>query len=61
MPADTSGGLLDFGVAIASDQLWFTQTGDDLSLSVIGTSDSVTTDDFFGVGNREVTQLNASG
>ena len=57
--ADTSGGLLDFGSAIASDQLWFTQGGDDLTVSVIGTSDSVTIDDFFVAGNREVTQLTA--
>ena len=59
--ADASGGLLDFGNAIAYDQLWFTQSGDDLSVSVIGTSDTVTIDDFFGAGEREVTQLTASG
>ncbi len=46
---------------MASDQLWFTQSGDDLLVSVIGTSDVVTIDDFFGVGKREVTQLSASG
>lgn len=48
-----SDDVVQFGASIDHDQLWFRRTGNDLSVSVIGTSDSVTVDDWFvGTGNR---------
>ena len=42
-----------FGAAIESDQLWFAQSGNDLTVSVIGTTDSVTISDWYdGTSNR---------
>ena len=42
-----------FDVAIDHDQLWFARAGDDLTVSVIGTTDSVTVDDWYvGSANR---------
>lgn len=36
-----------FGATIDHDQLWFERSGDDLTVSVIGTTDSVTVDDWY--------------
>ena len=36
-----------FGATIDHEQLWFARLGDDLSVSVIGTTDSVTVDDWY--------------
>lgn len=49
----TSDDTVQFGAAIDHDQLWFRRAGDDLSVSVIGTTDSVTVDNWFaGEANR---------
>ena len=44
-----SGGVdaLFFGETIAHDQLWFTRTSNDLSVSLIGTSDEVNITDWY--------------
>ena len=54
------GGSADrvlFGSDIATDQLWFKQTGDDLEVSIIGTDDSVTIDDWYLDANNQVAQF----
>lgn len=38
---------LQFGAGIAADQLWFSQSGWDLEVSVIGTNDKVTIDNWY--------------
>jgi len=44
---------LNFSAGIATDQLWFTQNGNDLIVSVIGTSDQVTIKDWsLGAANQ---------
>lgn len=46
-------GLVLFGSIIDDDQLWFRQVGNDLDVSVIGTTDSVTVDEWYsGTSNR---------
>lgn len=59
--ADANGGLLIFGEDIRHDQLWFAQSGQNLVVSVIGTTDQVTVAGFFGAGVREVTEFRAGG
>jgi hypothetical protein len=38
---------LNLGSAIATDQLWFERSGDDLLLSIIGTTDAIVVDDWY--------------
>jgi hypothetical protein len=46
-------GRLLFGSTIDDDQLWFRQVGNDLEVSVIGTTDSVTVDEWYsGTSNQ---------
>ncbi|MDO8422077.1 MAG: calcium-binding protein, partial [Parvibaculum sp.] len=59
--ADASGGKLYFGEGIRADQLWFRQVGQDLEVSVIGTTDKISVTGFFGAGAREVTEIDAGG
>ena len=45
---DTSStDLVRFGAGIATDQLWFARSGDDLSVSIVGQADSVLIDDWY--------------
>lgn len=48
-----SGGTdrIDFSAGIGHDQLWFERTGTDLTISVIGTTDSLTVAGWFGTAN----------
>jgi len=49
----TSDDVVLFGATIDYDQLWFRQAGNDLEVSVIGTTDSVTVDKWYsGTSNR---------
>lgn len=49
----TSDDAVLFGSTIDHDQLWFRQVGNDLEVSVIGTTDSVTLDEWYaGTSNR---------
>ncbi len=45
--SDTNEDTVLFGANIASDQLWFSHTGDDLHISIIGTDDSVAISDWY--------------
>ena len=45
---------------IASNQLWFTHTGNDLSVSVIGTTDSVTLKNWYTGNQNHVEQFKSS-
>ncbi len=38
---------LKFGAGIDADEIWFRQSGNDLEVSIIGTSDKVTVDDWY--------------
>ena len=42
-----STDLVRFGTGIATDQLWFARSGDDLSVSIVGQADSVLIDDWY--------------
>ena len=51
---DTSAGNTDiarFDTGIATDQLWFTQTGNNLNVSIIGTTDKFTVNNWY-LGNQ---------
>ncbi len=39
---------LQFGEGINANQLWFERTGDDLKVSIIGTNDSITVENWYG-------------
>ena len=45
---------LRFGPGISAEQLWFQRAGDDLLISVIGSEDGVTVDDWYGGGDFPV-------
>ena len=49
-----------FGAAIDHDQLWFARSGEDLTVSVIGTTDSVTVDDWY-VGSANQLDFSTTG
>jgi len=49
-----------FGATIDHDQLWFARAGDDLTVSVIGTTDSITVDDWY-VGSANQLDFAAAG
>lgn len=61
--SDTTDGNMDVlrlgrsGVAINYDQLWFTQAGDNLEISVIGTSDKVTIGNWYDGASNHVEQI----
>lgn len=44
-----------------SNQLWFSRSGDNLDISIIGTTDSVTVQDWFKGGNNHVESIVAKG
>jgi Ca2+-binding RTX toxin-like protein len=60
---DTEGNadVLAFGPDIGSDQLWFSQAGDDLEIRVIGTTDVVTIDQWFAGSAHHVEQITTTG
>ncbi|WP_040476951.1 cadherin-like domain-containing protein [Paramagnetospirillum caucaseum] len=51
------GDKLLFGSGIATDQLWFQQAANDLKVSIIGTSDSVTVAGWFASNTNHVSTL----
>lgn len=58
----SAGDAAEFGVGIAGDQLWFTQTGDDLVVQIIGTSDVATVQDWYvRTGSERVDVFRAGG
>ena len=42
-----STDMVCFGTGIATDQLWFMQSGDDLSVSIVGQADALLIDDWY--------------
>nr|WP_286180671.1 calcium-binding protein [Leptothrix sp. C29] len=60
---DASAGstdLLAFSSGIATEQLWFRHLGNDLEVSIIGTSDSVTIDGWYLGTQHQVEQMRTS-
>ena len=60
---DASAGNTDtvqFGTGIAADQLWFRKVGNDLEVSIIGTKDKATIDDWYLGGAFHVEQFRTS-
>jgi Ca2+-binding RTX toxin-like protein len=53
--------VLQFQAGITHDQLWFSQSGNNLKISVIGTSDQVTIAGGAGGSNFRIEQLTAGG
>ncbi len=43
-----SGDVIEFGAGIAADQIWFSQSGDDLRLDLVGTPDSILVQGWYG-------------
>lgn len=62
--ADASIGNLDqltFGTGVANDQLWFSQSGQDLVVSIIGSTDRVTIRQWAAGASRHVERITAGG
>jgi|AGTN01.1.fsa_nt_gi Haemolysin-type calcium binding protein related domain. len=51
------GDTVSFGANVAHDQLWFQRLGDDLKISVIGTSANVTVGDWYSAGANHVDKI----
>lgn len=49
--------MLSFGAGIASNQLWFRHTGNDLEVSIIGTADKATLQDWYSGNPYHVEQI----
>ena len=52
---------LVFDNTIANNQLWFSQNGQSLVISVIGTTDQITVQDWFASNNNHVEQIKSGG
>ncbi len=57
----SDGDVLAFGANIDYDQLWFTKNGNDLVISVVGTKDKVTVDDWFTSSRNHIDKIEAGG
>lgn len=55
------GDTLVFEGNISSDQLWFTQAGQDLQISIIGTQDRVTVSNWFADASSQIELIKAGG
>jgi len=44
------GDVIEFGTGIEADQIWFSRSGGDLTLEIIGTADSVTLSRWYARG-----------
>ena len=55
--ATVNTDLLSFASGIAHDQLWFRQSGNNLLVSIIGTSDSVTVQDWYSGNAYHVEEI----
>jgi serralysin len=51
---------LDFAVGIGADQLWFEQKGNDLSISVLGSHDQITIDNWYGASTSQLQEIKLS-
>ncbi len=52
---------LDFGSGIADNQLWLTQSGNDLNIDVMGSSSQVTVAGWYASPNNQLEQITAGG
>lgn len=52
---------LDFGSGIADNQLWLTQSGNDLNIGVMGSSSQVTVAGWYASPNNQLQQVTAGG
>jgi len=54
----SSSGELDFGSGLTAQNLWFVQSGQDLVIDVLGTSDKVTVKGWFGTnGSAKLSEI----
>lgn len=53
----SANGELDFGAGIATNQLWFKQSGNDLLISVMGTQDQVTVAGWFSSSAAKLSEI----
>ena len=61
--AQTSGTTKDrvqFGQEVAADQLWFTRNSNNLKVSIIGTSDSITIENWYSGTHYQVEEFRAA-
>ncbi|MCG8490136.1 MAG: Ig-like domain-containing protein, partial [Sneathiellales bacterium] len=58
--SDGSSDTLELSGTINHDQLWFEQSGNDLLISVIGTADQVTIDNWYASADNKVESIEAS-
>jgi hypothetical protein len=52
--------VLSFGTSIATNQLWFSQTGNDLEVSIVGTADKMTVQNWYLGNQYHVEQIKTS-
>ncbi|USG63263.1 putative Ig domain-containing protein [Sneathiella marina] len=55
--ADGASDTLVLDTGIDHDQLWFEQTGDDLLISVIGTSDQITVENWYASADNKIENI----
>jgi hypothetical protein len=57
-----ANGVIGFGSGISDDDLWFKQSGNNLLIDLVGTTDQITVDNWFG-GNAgaQVQEIEANG
>ena len=52
-----ASGELDFGAKVSVDQLWFKQSGNDLSVSILGSQDRITVADRFDSSAAQLAEI----
>jgi hypothetical protein len=52
--------VLSFGAGIATDQLWFKHVGNGLEVSIIGSTDKTTIQNWYGGSQNQVEQIKVS-
>jgi len=59
---DTDGGAdkLIYNAGVAKDQLWFTHSGNDLVMNIIGTTDQVTVQGWYSGANYQLDRIQLS-
>jgi hypothetical protein len=54
-------GTLDFGNGATPDNFWFVQSGNDLTIDILGTHHAVTVADWFAGGSHQLQEIKAGG
>lgn len=52
--------VIRFGADVAADQLWFRHVGNDLEISIIGTNDTATIQDWYSGAQHQIEQIRTS-